>query len=181
MKARRALLFALPALAALLLAAVLARQLVADRGGPSVPPSARIGEPLPGFVLPSLLEGEGELRSRDLRGEPFLVNVWAEWCGPCKVEHPRLMELAAEGVAVYGIDYKDRDERARAFLEETGNPFRLVGADRDGRAGFELGIYGVPETFVVDAGGRIRHRHAGPLSVDDLERTIRPLLAALAE
>lgn len=181
MNARRALLFALPALAAVALAVVFANRLLTDRGGPSVPPSARIGEPLPEFVLPPLIAGEPELRSADLRGEPFLVNVWAEWCGPCKIEHPRLMELAADGVAVYGIDYKDRDERALAFLEETGNPFRLVGADRDGRAGFELGIYGVPETFVVDGEGRIRHRHAGPLSPDDLERTIRPLLAALAE
>lgn len=112
---------------------------------------------------------------------PALVNVWASWCAPCIIEHPLLMDLSAEGIPIYGVDWQERAEGAGAqFLAQRGNPFQSVGHD-DGLAGVELGITGVPETFVIDAEGRIVARHAGPLDVTSIERTIRPALQRAAE
>jgi cytochrome c biogenesis protein CcmG/thiol:disulfide interchange protein DsbE len=99
---------------------------------------------------------------------------------PCRVEHPVLMRLAEEGVAIFGINYKDPPDQAKAWLAELGDPFEKIGADRNGRVGIEWGVYGVPETFVVDAEGRIRHRHVGPIQARDLERTLLPILAELS-
>lgn len=111
---------------------------------------------------------------------PALVNVWASWCAPCIIEHPLLMGLAQDGVTIYGVDWQERAEGAGAqFLAQRGNPFAAVGHD-DGLAGVELGITGVPETFVIDAEGRIVARHAGPLDVTSIERTIRPALEGAA-
>jgi cytochrome c biogenesis protein CcmG, thiol:disulfide interchange protein DsbE len=146
---------------------------------PSTLPSALVDRPVPEFELPGLEGGDG-LSSKDLRGRVTLVNVFASWCVPCRVEHPVLMRLAEEGVPIYGINYKDRPDQAQAWLAELGNPFEKIGADRSGRVGIEWGVYGVPETFVVDAEGRIRHRHAGPIQARDLEQTLRPILAELA-
>ncbi|MDX1540672.1 MAG: redoxin domain-containing protein, partial [Geminicoccaceae bacterium] len=98
-----------------------------------------------------------------------------------RVEHPLLMALAERGLAVYGINYKDQPEQAGAWLDELGDPFERIGMDRDGRVGIEWGVYGVPETFVVDAEGRIRHKHVGPLQAKDLETTILPMLAELQD
>ena len=105
-----------------------------------------------------------------------LVNFWASWCAPCRAEHPLLSELAAEGVPVLGINYKDEPDKALAFLGELGDPFARVGADASGRTGLDWGLYGVPETFVVDEAGTILLRHAGPLTPDVLEDRLRPLL-----
>jgi cytochrome c biogenesis protein CcmG, thiol:disulfide interchange protein DsbE len=146
---------------------------------PSTLPSALVDRPVPEFELPGLEGGDG-LSSKDLRGRVTLVNVFASWCVPCRVEHPVLMRLAEEGVPIYGINYKDPPDQAQAWLAELGNPFQKIGADRSGRVGIEWGVYGVPETFVVDAEGRIRHRHAGPIQARDLEQTLRPILAELA-
>jgi cytochrome c biogenesis protein CcmG, thiol:disulfide interchange protein DsbE len=146
---------------------------------PSTLPSALVDRPVPEFELPGLEGGDG-LSSKDLRGRVTLVNVFASWCVPCRVEHPVLMRLAEEGVPIYGINYKDPPDQAQAWLAELGNPFEKIGADRSGRVGIEWGVYGVPETFVVDAEGRIRHRHAGPIQARDLEQTLRPILAELA-
>jgi cytochrome c biogenesis protein CcmG/thiol:disulfide interchange protein DsbE len=110
----------------------------------------------------------------------MLVNVFASWCVPCRIEHPMLEQLAREGVPIHAINYKDAPEDALAFLRTLGDPFERVGADREGRTTIDWGVYGVPETFVIDARGRIRYRHVGPLQPRDLERTIRPLLAELA-
>ncbi len=180
MRIRTLLLCAVPMFATVVLVAVFASRLVTPEVGSAVPPSARIGEPLPSLDLPSLQTGGPGLRTDTLQGEPFLINIWAEWCGPCKIEHPRLMKLANDGIAVYGINYKDKDDRALEFLAKEGNPFRIIGADREGHAGLELGIYGVPETFVVDARGKIRHRIAGPISEHGLEKVLLPLLERLA-
>ena len=145
---------------------------------PGTLPSALLDRPVPAFELPALEGGDG-LSSADLKGRVSLVNVFASWCVPCRVEHPVLMRLAEEGVPIFGINYTDPADRAQAWLGELGNPFEKIGADRNGRVGIEWGVYGVPETFVVDAEGRIRHRHVGPIQARDLERTLLPILAEL--
>lgn len=142
-------------------------------------PSALIDKPAPALSLPPI-DGDGPgLSSADLAGKVSLVNVWASWCPPCRVEHPILMRLAAEGVPVFGINYKDKPAEARAFLAQLGNPFRAIGADRSGRAVIDWGVYGYPETFIVDKTGRIRYRHVGPIMANDLEQTFYPILKAL--
>jgi cytochrome c biogenesis protein CcmG/thiol:disulfide interchange protein DsbE len=146
---------------------------------PGTLPSALLDHPVPAFELPGLDGGEG-FSNTDLVGQVSLVNVFASWCVPCRVEHPVLMKLAESGVPIYGINYKDPADQAQAWLAELGNPFQKIGADRNGRVGIEWGVYGVPETFVVDAEGRIRHKHVGPLQPRDLERTLLPILAELS-
>jgi cytochrome c biogenesis protein CcmG/thiol:disulfide interchange protein DsbE len=175
---RRALLFLLPLGLFLLVGVFLAIGLTRD---PSTLPSALVGKPAPEFALPPLpgRDGQGGLSRADLGGEPMLVNVFASWCVPCRIEHPMLNRLAEQGVAIHAINYKDRPEDAKAWLAELGDPFRRVGSDRDGRVAIEWGVYGVPETFVVDKDGRIAYRHVGPLQARDLERTILPLLEKL--
>ena len=144
-------------------------------------PSALINKPAPTFNLPPI-DGEGEgFSSEQLKGRVSLVNVWASWCPPCRVEHPLLMRLAKEGVTIFGINYKDRPAAAKAFLSELGNPFKSLGADRNGRAAIDWGIYGYPETFVVDRAGQIRYRHVVAIGADDLNAKIYPLLRALGK
>jgi cytochrome c biogenesis protein CcmG/thiol:disulfide interchange protein DsbE len=148
---------------------------------PGTLPSVLIDRPVPTFELPAL-EGRADgLTSEDLKGQVSLVNVFASWCVPCRVEHPVLMKLAESGVAIYGINYKDPPDQAAAWLAELGDPFEKIGADRNGRVGIEWGVYGVPETFVVDAEGRIRYRHVGPIQPRDLEQTLLPKLAELGQ
>jgi cytochrome c biogenesis protein CcmG, thiol:disulfide interchange protein DsbE len=111
-------------------------------------------------------------------GEVTLVNFWASWCAPCRVEHPFLTDLAEEGIPVIGVNYKDRPENALGFLAELGDPYAAIGADATGRTGIDWGLYGVPETFVVDGEGRITHRHAGPITPEVLENRLRPAIEA---
>lgn len=165
----------------LLLFLVVAGYFAAGLGGdPRAIPSALIDRPAPVFDLPAAAGAERGLSSDDLKGRPQLVNVWASWCIPCKVEHPVLMRLAEEhGVAIQGINYKDKPEDAARYLEANGDPYVGIGADADGRAGIEWGVYGVPETYVIDREGRIRYRHVGPLMPEDVQETILPILAEL--
>lgn len=151
-------------------------------------PSALIDRPAPDFALPPLAGRTGQgadrgLATADLRsGEPVLLNVFASWCLPCRVEHPVLTELAeGAGVPIYGINYKDEPAAAIRWLDELGDPFAAVGMDRDGRAAIDLGVYGVPETFVVDGRGKIRFRYAGPLTPVVVEQELMPALRAAAE
>ena len=145
---------------------------------PSEIPSALIGRQIPDFALVPLDADAQGLSSRDLRqGELTVVNVFASWCLPCRVEHPQLMALAdRHGITVHAINYKDDPDDARRFLTRLGNPFTLIGADRQGRAAIDWGVYGVPETFIVDGSGRILHKHLGPIMDRDLEHTILPLI-----
>ena len=145
---------------------------------PRTIPSALIDKPAPDFALPPLLPGGQGLSSADLRGgNPVLVNVFASWCVPCREEQPVLMEIARSGgVAIHGLNYKDRPEEARAFLAELGNPFGRIGADRSGRVGIDWGVYGVPETYVVDGNGRIVLKHVGPLTPEAVQEEIVPAL-----
>ncbi len=145
----------------------------------TVLPSPLIDKPAPDFSLPPLAAGDAGFSSADLRGKVSLVNVFASWCVPCRGEHPVLNALAkSTHVPIYGINYKDKPEAARAWIAELGNPYTRIGAD-EGRVGIEWGVYGVPETFVVDRQGRIRYKHVGPLTRDDVDRKILPLIAKL--
>lgn len=148
---------------------------------PRLLPSALIDRPAPDFALPGLgSEGTG-LQRGDLGGGIKLVNFFASWCVPCRTEHQELMALAKDpGVALYGIVYKDSPEQARRFLDMLGNPYRRIGVDRDGRTAIDFGVYGVPETYVVDARGRIRYRQVGPLSQQDVADKIMPLIHQIA-
>ncbi len=145
-------------------------------GDPGDVPSALIGRDVPQFVMPPIdgLEGVPGLASTALAtGEPTVVNVWGSWCVPCRAEHPVLMQLAArDDVRLVGLNYKDAPENARRFLGALGNPFSAVGADRTGRIAIDWGVYGVPETFIVDGAGRITYKHVGPLTPDDIETVI---------
>jgi cytochrome c biogenesis protein CcmG/thiol:disulfide interchange protein DsbE len=139
-------------------------------------PSALIDKPVPAFDLPPIEGRRDGLKTADLQGRASLVNVWASWCPPCRAEHPVLMTLARDGVPIYGINYKDRPEDAKRFLDTLGNPFARIGADTTGRVAIDWGVYGYPETFVVDAAGRIRYRHVGPINPGQLDSIIRPVL-----
>lgn len=143
-------------------------------------PSALIGRPVPEFSLPPVQGRARGLSSADLHGDVSLVNVFASWCVPCRSEHPLFLRLAAERtVPVHGINYKDRPVEAARWLDELGDPYARTGADIDGRVSIDWGVYGVPETFVVGADGRIAYRHIGALTQSDLERTILPLVERL--
>lgn len=146
------------------------------RNDPREVPSPLIGKPAPAFDL-AVLDGSARLTTENLRGQPLLVNFWASWCPPCLVEHPLLMRLAREGVQIVGLDYKDTDAAARTWLARHGNPYRTVATDPLGQAGLDWGVYGVPETFVLDAAGTIVYKHIGPLTETAWRDRIQPLLA----
>ena len=143
-------------------------------------PSAMIDKPVPQFDLPAIEGRTDGLKTSDLRGKVSLVNVWASWCPPCRIEHPILMTLAREGVTIYGINFRNKPEDAQKFLNELGNPFARIGADTKGRVAIDWGVYGYPETFVIDAEGRIRYRHVGPINPGQIDSIIRPLLKKVA-
>jgi cytochrome c biogenesis protein CcmG, thiol:disulfide interchange protein DsbE len=151
-------------------------------GDPSQVPSALIGRDVPRFDLAALygLSENGAqvpgFSDADLgNGEVTIVNVWASWCIPCRDEHPFLVEIAEdERIRLFGINYKDTTENARRFLGRYGNPFAAVGVDASGRTGIDWGVYGVPETFVVDRNGRIAYKHIGPISTRSLEERLMP-------
>jgi cytochrome c biogenesis protein CcmG, thiol:disulfide interchange protein DsbE len=144
----------------------------------SIPPSALIGKPAPAFDLPPLYDGAPRLASTDLGG-PAVINFFASWCVPCRVEQPLLMRLARDGgVPLHGIAYKDEPAKARDFLDDVGNPFGRIGVDPKGRLGVDFGITGVPETYVIDKEGRVRYR-AGPINEALLEKDLLPLLKTL--
>jgi len=175
----RRLLYFVPVVVFAVLVAYLAYALRPERD-PSVVPSAMIDKPAPQFDLPPLLPELPGVTSGDLGGKPVLVNFFASWCVPCRAEHPLLMRLAEEGrVALYGITYKDKPEDAAAFLAEFGNPFSRVGVDASGRTAIDFGVYGVPETYLIDPQGHIRFRQVGALYPDVLDEQLLPLVAAL--
>jgi cytochrome c biogenesis protein CcmG/thiol:disulfide interchange protein DsbE len=148
---------------------------------PSEIPSALINKPVPEFTLPPVKGRTDGFSSADLKtGKPSLVNVFASWCIPCRAEHPVLTAFAKRGVApLYGLNYKDKPDAARAFLDELGDPFTKIGADLNGRVSIDWGVYGVPETFVVSGDGRIIYKHIGPMTETTITDTILPLLEKL--
>lgn len=165
------LLMLLPLAIFLVVAVFLYRGLFLD---PSELPSALIDKPLPEFSLPSLDDPERLLTAADFKGEAALVNVWATWCPTCRAEHEMLNKLASQGVVVYGVNYKDDSEAARRWLNDLGNPYRLNVEDPEGSLGINLGVYGAPETFLIDKNGVIRHKYVGAID----ERVWREQLAS---
>ncbi|MEM9359544.1 MAG: DsbE family thiol:disulfide interchange protein [Pseudomonadota bacterium] len=151
-------------------------------GDPSKLPSALLGKPVPKFKLAPLdgLKDVPGFGSAELgSGGAKVVNFWASWCGPCRDEHPMLEALKREGKAkMFGINYKDPPPGGQRFLAQYGNPFGSIGVDATGRVAIDWGVYGMPETFVVDGQGRIVYKHVGPISAKDLEEKIRPAIAA---
>jgi cytochrome c biogenesis protein CcmG/thiol:disulfide interchange protein DsbE len=146
------------------------------REGKDALPSARAGQTAPPVVLTEL-PGKTLFDDAVLRdGEVKLVNYWASWCAPCRVEHPNLDRLAAEGIPIYGINYKDKPNNALSFLDELGDPYTAIGADTTGRMALDWGVYGVPETYVVDGNGTIILRFAGPVTERVMRETIRPAI-----
>ena len=175
----RRLLFVIPVAAFLALAAVIAAYMLSGTD-PRVVPSALLNKPVPTFVLPALDGRERGLTTADLKGRVAVVNVFASWCVPCLAEHPQIMALAADkDLALVGINYKDKAADAEGWLKRLGDPFRQIGADRDGRVSIDWGVYGVPETFVIDRGGTIRYKHVGPITPHDLKATILPIIESL--
>ena len=170
----------LPLVALVALIAVFALNIDRD---PTLVHSVLIDKPAPDFALPAVAGlGLPGFDTAKLKGQVTVVNVFASWCIPCRNEHPVLEALKGEtGIPIYGINQKDAAENAKAFLAELGNPYDAVGADGDGRASIDWGVYGVPETFIVDAKGVIRFKHTGPLEMDDIDKEIVPALARAAK
>ncbi len=173
----------LPLLIFVALAAVFAVQLLSGKDSSTIP-SALIGKDTPQTSLPAVegLTRDGApvpgLNSEDFKGKLTLVNVWGSWCVPCRQEHPLLMEIAKdERIRVVGLNYKDQPENARRFLGDLGNPFAAVGADRAGRSAIEWGVYGVPETFLVDKDGKIVYKHVGPFTPESVKNDLMPAVA----
>jgi cytochrome c biogenesis protein CcmG/thiol:disulfide interchange protein DsbE len=154
-------------------------------GDPTKLPSALIGRPVPQTEFPALegLVENGQpvpgFAAADLaKGKVSVVNFWASWCAPCIEEHPLLIALKARsGVDIYGVNYKDQPEAGRRFIGRYGNPFTAVGTDRSGRNAIEWGVYGMPETFVIDGAGKIAYKHVGPISKESLEAKLLPAIA----
>jgi cytochrome c biogenesis protein CcmG, thiol:disulfide interchange protein DsbE len=143
-------------------------------------PSPLIGKPAPSFVLAQLHEPAKTLGPADLKGQVWLLNVWASWCVSCREEHPLLVELAkAKVVPIVGLNYKDESAAGRRWLAQYGDPYNASVVDRDGRVGLDWGVYGVPETFVVDKAGTIRYKQIGPITAEALEKKILPLVREL--
>ena len=137
--------------------------------------SARIGKPVPDFALSLLRNADQEVGPEALRGEAILLNVWATWCPACRVEHPYLMELNARGIPIVGLNYKDQRQPAIEWLSDLGDPYRFNLFDPEGVLGFDLGVYGAPETYIVDPEGIIRYRHVGVVNEQVWEEQLEPI------
>ena len=143
-------------------------------------PSPFIGKPAPAFALPLLDQPAKTLGVADMRGRVWLLNIWASWCAPCREEHPLLVQLAGSRlVPIIGLNYKDDPRNAQEWLLQLGNPYEASVVDRDGRASIDYGVYGVPETFVIDQAGTIRHKHIGPLTSEVWQQDLLPLIRKL--
>jgi cytochrome c biogenesis protein CcmG, thiol:disulfide interchange protein DsbE len=142
---------------------------------PNELPSVLIGKPVPEFALPDLDNPEKNITPATMKGKPYLLNVWATWCPSCKYEHPYLIKLAEMGVPVYGINYKDDAEKAKQLLKDMGNPYKANIVDEEGTLIMALGVYGAPETFIVDAEGIIRYKLVGVVNEEVWSKTMAPI------
>ncbi len=176
---KSALRFALP----LAIFAVLAGFLFVGLGlNPREVPSPFIGKPAPSFQLAQLAVSEQTFSPQQMRGQVWLLNVWASWCVACRVEHPLLVDLAKKKVVpIVGLNYKDQRDAALGWLRQMGDPYQLSAADADGRVGIEYGVYGVPETFVIDKAGVIRFKQIGPITAEVWRDKILPLVQQLRQ
>lgn len=147
---------------------------------PSLVPSPLIGKPAPAFRVAQLHDANSQIGNADMLGKVWLLNVWASWCASCRHEHPLFMELArARLVPIYGLNYKDKREDGVNWLSQLGDPYVVSAFDADGRVGIDYGVYGVPETYVIDRQGIIRYKHVGPVTMEALQTRILPLVKEL--
>ena len=147
---------------------------------PKLVPSPLINKPAPSFALPRLDDAAKTMRRDDLLGKAWVLNVWASWCGPCRDEHPQVLALARGNYApIVGLNYKDQRDDARGWLQQLGDPYTVSLSDSDGRTGIDWGVYGVPETFVIDKQGVIRFKQIGPLTPEVLRDRVMPLVRSL--
>jgi len=169
--------FILPLVVFLVLAGFLYVGLGLD---PHEVPSPLIDKPAPAFNLPQLHDSTKNFSQAEMKGKVWLLNVWSSWCVSCKEEHPLLLSLAQQNIVpIYGLDYKDKKEDAEGWLNQAGNPYTLNVMDRDGRVGINYGVYGVPETYVIDKQGIIRYKQIGPVTNESLNQKILPMVAEL--
>ena len=176
-RAKRAWQFLLPLAIFAMLLAFMVKGLFLD---PRKIPSALIDRPVPDFSLPLLHAPEKRFAARDMKGQVWILNVWGSWCVSCRYEHPFLNQLAQQQVVpIVGLNWKDEPAAARQWLTKYGDPYRLSVSDLDGRVAIDFGVYGAPETFVIDKSGAIRYKHTGPIDADVLQRTLLPLIGEL--
>jgi len=143
-------------------------------------PSPLINKPAPAFTLPQLHDTSKRFSAQDMKGQVWLLNVWASWCVSCREEHPVLMSLARQNIVpILGLDYKDKNEDGEVWLRNGGDPYTLVATDADGRVGIDYGVYGVPETYLIDKQGVIRYKQIGAITHENLQQKILPLIAEL--
>jgi cytochrome c biogenesis protein CcmG/thiol:disulfide interchange protein DsbE len=173
----KSLKFVVPLAVFVLLAAFLAVGLTRD---PREVPSPFIGKAAPAFRLEQVADGKLAFAPADMKGKVWLLNVWASWCASCRIEHPLLVEMAKKNlVPIVGLNYKDRREDALQWLARFGNPYAVSAHDIEGKVGIDYGVYGAPETFVIDKQGVIRYKQIGPITPEALEKKIMPLLREL--
>jgi cytochrome c biogenesis protein CcmG/thiol:disulfide interchange protein DsbE len=176
---RRGLRYLIPAAVFGLVAVFLLLRLQSGRDAREIP-SPLLNKPAPGFSLPQLRDPSSAWSPQAMQGQVWLLNVWASWCVPCLAEHPIITQLARDArVPVIGLNYKDEPDNAIGWLERHGDPYAMNVSDRAGRVGFDFGVYGVPETFVIDAQGVIRFKHVGPITPEVLRDRLAPLLKSL--
>jgi len=177
----RRLLFLLPIVAFAALAGFLALRLILmDRGNtPDLIPSVLINKPAPIFDLPPLLADQPGFSSKNLKGQVTIINFFASWCIPCRAEHPLLMRLKGHGAELVGIAYKNKSDDAKKWLDEMGDPYDALAADEPGRTAIDFGLYGVPETYVIDKRSIIRFKQTGPLTPEVIAHDLLPLLKKL--
>ena len=169
--------WSIPLAAFALLALFLGRGLDLE---PSKLPSPLIGKPAPPFLLARVQDETRHFSPEQMRGKVWLLNVWASWCGPCRTEHPLLLEFARRGsVPMVGLNYTDKREDSRKWLADFGDPYVATAFDGDGKVGMDYGVYGVPETYLVDKRGVIRYKHVGPLTRKVIDDTLLPLIREL--
>ncbi len=166
--------FGLPLIGFIVVAIFLALGLKND---PRYVPSPLIDKAAPAFSLPTLVDDETLVSNQDMLGQIWLMNVWASWCAACKVEHPVLLSMAAQGATIVGLNYKDNHDDAVGWLQRYDNPYSQVIVDAGGQVGIDFGVYGVPETFLIDKDGKIRFKHIGPVAEQDAQQ----LLALVAQ
>lgn len=166
----------LPLIIFLLLVGLLGKGLFLN---PTELPSPLVGKPAPAFTAPVLGQAGQKFSTEDMKGQVWLLNAWASWCVACREEHPLLVQMHKFGIPLYGLAYKDTEEDALKVLETMGNPYIISADDADGRIGIDYGVYGVPETYLIDKQGIIRYKQIGPITPKDLEEKIIPLLKEL--
>jgi cytochrome c biogenesis protein CcmG/thiol:disulfide interchange protein DsbE len=147
---------------------------------PKLLPSALIDKPAPSFTLTQLYNPEQKFSPEDMKGKVWILNVWASWCESCRFENPLFLEITrTSDVPIYGLNYKDKAVDAKRWLQQYGNPYQKIAVDSDGFVGIDFGVYGVPESFIIDKEGIIRYRHAGPVSRKDWREIILPMIQEL--